>query len=69
MKRSEMVKIINKEILAQQAGHHDVDCDLLLSVIEAAGMLPPFSYNLYEDYEFGTDTRSYCEWEPEEDES
>lgn len=42
MKRSEMVKIIGRELRAQSSGNCDIDPNLLLYALEAAGMLPPF---------------------------
>lgn len=41
MKRSEMVKIIARELRAQSSGNCDIDPDQLLSVMESFGIQPP----------------------------
>ena len=40
MRRSQMVKIINRELRAQSSGHCNIDGDQLLSVMESFGILP-----------------------------
>jgi len=42
MKRSEMVEIIQKELHGQSSPNCDIDPDALLTVIEAAGIRPPW---------------------------
>ncbi len=64
MRRSEMVNIINRELRAQSSGNTDIDGDLLLSFIEAAGMAPPEYYNNPDDYSFHSDL---SEWEKEDE--
>jgi hypothetical protein len=77
MKRSEMVKIIARELRAQGSGHTDINPDLVLSVIEAFGMLPPptgieygvtktLCYVGYDYLEMEDDVEQSL-WEPEDE--
>lgn len=74
MKRSEMVRQIGRELRAQSSGHCDIDPDQLLSVIEAAGMLPPKFYDKYDETYMTVENTLNCgnlygkfTWEPEDE--
>lgn len=65
IKRSEMIKIIGKE-LRKQSLNCDIDPDQLLAVLEASGMKPPLLRRTWES-NFGTGNENMgYKWKEEE---
>ena len=60
-----MVKVIAKELRAQSSGNCDIDPNLVLSIIESFGMLPPPNYIGIDDCGCMMPEPNYT-WEPEE---
>ena len=72
MKRSEMKDLLYDTLLNKcylgsclNDSLDDRDCDVILDVLEEAGMLPPLDHDLLDKYELGNDLSNYHVWEEE----